>query len=413
MSSDFTTMKIGEIAEIVGGGTPSTKNLDYWNNDIPWITPADLTDYTNIYISKGKRNISQEGLKKSSAKLLPTNSVLFSSRAPIGYIAIASNPLSTNQGFRSLVCNEALVDNVFIYYNLKYNTRRIVQSSSGTTFREISGSALKNIEINIPSLQTQKKIGKILKSLDDKIEVNTSINSALEKLGETLFRHWFVDFEFPNENGEPYRSSGGAMKDSELGEIPKKWKIIELKVISKNIRKITEPNSLNYSRAYIGLEHLPRKSIALNNWGPSDEVSSNKYIFSKKDILFGKLRPYFHKVGVAPIEGICSTDILVIQPSCPEYFGYLLSQVSSEDFVNYTYATSTGTRMPRTNWESMGCYKILLPSKSILEKWNNIMNSIVSTHINNIMESRNLSSIRDILLPRLMSGKIRVPVEGM
>ena len=190
--SEWKEYKLGEIAEVIGGGTPDTSNAEYWNGDIPWLTPKDLTGYNGIFISKGERYITKKGLDNSSAKLLPPGTVLLSSRAPIGYVAIASNSICTNQGFKSIICNPQIVDNLFMYYWIKNNVEYLQSLGTGTTFAEISGSVVKSINVVIPSLDIQHRIASILTSLDDKIELLRRENATLETMAETLFRQWFV-----------------------------------------------------------------------------------------------------------------------------------------------------------------------------------------------------------------------------
>ncbi|EGO5163563.1 restriction endonuclease subunit S, partial [Enterococcus faecalis] len=216
--------KIEDLGKVISGGTPSTKNERYWGGDIAWITPKDLSKHNSMFIFKGERGITEEGLKNSSAYTVPTGTVLFSSRAPIGYVAIAGKNLTTNQGFKNIVVNDEN-DNLFIYYLLKNNIKFIESHANGSTFKEISAKVFKNLEFDVPNLDTQRKISKILSTLDSKIELNNQIISNLEELASTLFKRWFVDFEFPDENGNPYKSSGGKMVDSELGEIPEGWKV--------------------------------------------------------------------------------------------------------------------------------------------------------------------------------------------
>ena len=176
---EFIDVKISDLGEVVGGATPSTKNPANYDGNIAWITPKDLAVYNKVFISRGERNITNVGFKRCSTKMLPKNSVLFSSRAPIGYVAIAENELCTNQGFKSIIPNES-VDYKFLYYLLKYNKDYLVSKGSGSTFKEISGSVMKNIVLSIPKeLEIQEKIAKILYDIDRKIELNNNINNNL------------------------------------------------------------------------------------------------------------------------------------------------------------------------------------------------------------------------------------------
>ena len=169
---EWITCTLEELGEIVGGATPSTKNIDnYKNGNISWITPKDLSNYDERFITNGERNITNLGYSSCSTKLLPKNSILFSSRAPIGYVAIAKNNLCTNQGFKSIIPNKN-TDFLFLYYSLKYNTNTIINMGSGTTFKEISGKTMKSIVVKVPKdIKDQKKIASILSALDEKIEL--------------------------------------------------------------------------------------------------------------------------------------------------------------------------------------------------------------------------------------------------
>jgi type I restriction enzyme, S subunit len=137
---------IGKVTVVESGGTPSTKNSSYWGDEIPWITPRDLSSFKDVFIEKGERSISIEGLENSSAKLLPKNTILFSSRAPIGYVVIAQNEAATNQGFKNLICDEVNSHFKYFYYLMKYKADFIERLSSGSTFSEASGTLIKSIE---------------------------------------------------------------------------------------------------------------------------------------------------------------------------------------------------------------------------------------------------------------------------
>lgn len=178
--AEWIECKISDIGTVVGGATPSTKKPEnYENGTIAWITPKDLSTFTGRYIQRGERNITEMGLKSCSTQLLPKDTVLFSSRAPIGYVAIATNEVCTNQGFKSAVPNEN-TDPLFLYYLLKYNKDKIEGMGSGTTFKEVSGNTMKNIVVSVPTdKKVQKRISSMLGSIDDKIEENERINNNL------------------------------------------------------------------------------------------------------------------------------------------------------------------------------------------------------------------------------------------
>ena len=175
---EWKRCKISDIGTVIGGATPSTKKLEnYKNGSIAWITPKDLSSLNKRYIEHGARNITERGLNSCATHLLPANTVLFSSRAPIGYVAIAKNEVCTNQGFKNVVPNADTYP-LFLYYLLKYNKEKIENMGSGTTFKEISGNTMRNIDVIIPKkFEVQEKIADTLGNLDDKIEENERINN--------------------------------------------------------------------------------------------------------------------------------------------------------------------------------------------------------------------------------------------
>ena len=191
--AEWIECTLADIGEIVGGATPSTKREDYYGGAIPWITPKDLSTHTKRYIKSGERNITEQGLLSCSAQMLPKNAVLFSSRAPIGYIAIAENKVCTNQGFKSIIPNDK-VDYLFLFYLLKYYKDSIEAMGSGTTFKEVSGKTMRSVKVRIPSdIDSQRKIAAVLDSIDTKFETNAEINDNLQQQAQALFKEWFID----------------------------------------------------------------------------------------------------------------------------------------------------------------------------------------------------------------------------
>ena len=422
IGGEWRECRIGEIANIVGGSTPSTADPSNFNGEIPWLTPKDLSGPHERYVSRGERNLSRKGLESCSAQLLPTGTVLFTSRAPIGYVAIAKNPMATNQGFRNLIPKPGL-DSEFLYYWLRAHTQELQRHASGSTFQELTGSALAQIRICVPPLPEQRAIAHILGTLDDKIELNRRMSETLEQMARALFKAWFVDFEpvrakmegrwrrgesLPGLPTHLYDLFPDRLVDSELGEIPEGWGVGTLGDVADHIRRNVQPGQIEPQTPYIALEHMPRRCIALSDWGAAEGIESNKFEFRKGEILFGKLRPYFHKVGVAPVDGVCSTDIVVVAPKTPHWFAFVLYVVSSDEFVEYTNAGSTGTKMPRTSWVEMARYDIVLPPEAIAQAFTEMVRPEVDRIIAATHESRTLAALRDTLLPMLISGALRV-----
>ena len=413
--NEWPKVRIGEIAQIVGGSTPSTKDAKNFDGDVPWLTPKDLAGPHDRVVMRGSRNLSRTGLSNCSAKLVPPGTVCLSIRAPIGYVAIAGADISTNQGFRNLILKNDICSE-FIYYWLKANTEELERHAAGTTFRELSGSTLKGIHIPLPSFREQRAIAHVLATLDDKIELNRRMNETLEAMARALFKSWFVDFD-PVRAKMEGRDTGlpesiadlfpDRLADSECGEIPVGWKAGRLADIATAPRRNVDPAGLDDEIPYIGLEHMPRRSIALTAWERVGKVTSNKSVFEKGEVLFGKLRPYFHKVGVAPIDGVCSTDIVVIAPKSTEWSAFVLTCVSSVEFVSYTNQGATGTKMPRTNWPTMGDYRIRLPTAPVAGAFENAIRPGLERISANVHESHTLAGIRDTLLPKLVSGELR------
>lgn len=271
----------------------------------------------------------------------------------------------------------------------------------------------------------QNEIVELLDSIEATIELNRRMNEILEAIARVIFKSWFVDFdpvrakvggESPESicrrlglNPELLALFPDCFVDSELGEIPEGWQPGTLGEVAEHPRRGIQAAEMAANTPYIALEHMPRRCIALSDWGIADGIESNKFEFKKGEILFGKLRPYFHKVGVAPLDGICSTDIVVITPKSSEWFGFVLCHVSSDAFIEHTNASSTGTKMPRTNWTDMARYAVVLPPKSTAKALTDLIRPAIDRINVAIHETRTLAAVRDALLPKLLSGEMRVP----
>jgi type I restriction enzyme S subunit len=280
----------------------------------------------------------------------------------------------------------------------------------------ITGSDLSQLEIPIPPLSDQRSIVNILGALDDKIELNRQMNETLEAIARELFKSWFVDFDPVRAKAEG-RDPGlpkpiadlfpARFVDSELGEIPEDWVVGTFGDVAQQMRRGVQPDEIEPNTPYIALEHMPKRCIALSEWGVAEGLESNKFQFQANEILFGKLRPYFHKVGVAPIDGVCSTDIVVVAAKSEPWFGFVLQHISSDAFVEYTDASSTGTKMPRTSWQDMARYPAVIPPRAVAQTFTIRTRPVIARIVAGIHESRTLADLRDALLPKLISGEIR------
>lgn len=223
-------IKLTDVAEVVSGATPSTNHPEYYDGTVVWATPKDLSDQHTKYFTKGERNITEQGFKSCSASMIPAENILMSSRAPIGLLAINTVPCCTNQGFKSLILDHSKCDTDYMYYYLQYHIQEIEALAGGTTFKEVAKASLEKLEIELPSLDVQRTIGQVLSSLDSKILNNNAISSQLESLAKTIYDYWFLQFDFPDENGRPYKSSGGKMVWNEelKREIPEGWKVLKM-----------------------------------------------------------------------------------------------------------------------------------------------------------------------------------------
>jgi len=316
---------------------------------------------------------------------------------------------------------DGVSDNLFVYYMARHPIFRdfAIKRMEGTSGRQrVPAPALSKFKLNLPPLSEQRAIAHILGTLDDKIELNRKMNETLEAMARAIFQSWFVDFDPVKAKAEGRQPVGmdadtaalfpDSFQNSPLGPIPKGWETAYLGKVTDNPRRGVSPDQIEPDTPYIALQHMPKRCIALAEWGTADDLQSNKFEFRKGEILFGKLRPYFHKVGVAPLDGLCSTDIVVVTPRTEKWFGFVLAHVSSTAFVEYTNVGSTGTKMPRTSWGEMARYAVALPPETVAEAFTKQIRPTVGHIIASIHESRTLAEMRDTLLPKLLSGEVRV-----
>lgn len=391
---EWDILTIAEIAKVVNGGTPSTKDPDNFGGDILWITPKDLSNYSYRYIEKGERNITQRGLQNSSAKLLPKRTVLLTTRAPVGYVAIAANEVSTNQGLKGLIPKENILPE-FLYYLLKLNTKYLKAHSSGSTFGELNTKTLKSLKFTIPPFKEQQIITYFLSILDKKIELNHQMSKILEQISQAIFKSWFIDFE-PVQDGE--------FVESELGKIPKGWKVIQLEKIiefikGKKPKKVVQ-KQLN-SKYYL--------QILISTF----EGGFNGYASIENLIVSDILDPIMVMDGASSgrveigYKGIIGSTLAKIRLNS-EYATNVYLYCFLKQKENIINRNTTGTSIPHADKKLIKGFHIVLPPIDIMLQFSEIAENFFHKIIINRKENIILAKLRDLLLPQLLSGRLRI-----
>jgi type I restriction enzyme S subunit len=391
-------MKVEEFAEVVSGGTPRTDKPEFWNGDIAWITPKDLSNFKFRYIERGERNISREGLENSNAKLLPKGTVLLSSRAPVGYLAIAKNELSTNQGFQSLIPKENVISE-FLYYLLKNNVEYLKSQASGTTFGELSKSTLKKLTFPLPPLPEQKAIAEVLSSIDDKIELLHRQNKTLEEMAMTLFRQWFIE---PTKDGLPDGWEEVSLEDIfdiGIGRTPPRKESHWFSLNPKDIRWISVKDLGSIDTYIINTsEFLKEEAIKKFN---IPIIPDNTVILSFKLTV--------ERVGITIGEMVSNEAIAHFKPKPNSKISsnYLYLFLKTLDFSTFG---STSSIAEAINSKIIKEIKIQIPDDESILSFQSLIDPIFQKIRHNVFQIQTLEKLRDTLLPKLMSGEIRVKI---
>lgn len=388
---------LADLARLESGHTPSRRKPEYWDGgDIPWIGIRDATGNHGGVLTDTQQHVTQLGIDNSSARLLPAGTVCLSRTASVGYVVAMARPMATSQDFVNWICGPGLLPD-YLRYVLLAELDSYLAFASGTTHQTIYYPEVKAFHIKLPPIEEQRRIVHVLRSFDDLIENNRRRIEILEEMARLLYREWFVHFRFPGHEDVE-------LVDSELGPIPEGWKASEFSGLVTESKKSVAPTEIPPGSALVGLEHLPRRSTTLTEWDVADNVGSRRKIFASGDILFGKIRPYFHKVVNAPVAGYSSTDAIVFRPS--RYPERALCVASSDEFVAAAVATSNGTKMPRANTDLLLRYPIPEPPSSLAMEFEKRVESMSGLRGNLSQQNRVLRDARDLLLPRLVSGEL-------
>jgi len=310
-------VKLGDVAEIESGGTPSSTKSEYWNGgDIRWAT---LPDLENKYLFDTQRKITPLGLKNSSAKLLPINSVIFSSRATIGEVAITKVETSTNQGSKNFICDPKKVDYEFLYYLLKSKVEEINNLASGATYKEINKTVFSSVEVEIPNIPVQKQIAQTLAVYDDLIYNNNRRVQILEQLAQAIYIEWFVNFHFPDHEKVKMTDSG-----TDFGKIPQEWEVTKVGDIAEFM------NGYAFKPRHLGISGLPvikipelRSGILSKTPRNSGESIPKKYFIKNGDILFSWSATLLVNIWNSG-EGLLNQHLFKVTPKADYLYSFLI-----------------------------------------------------------------------------------------
>ena len=383
--------------------------------DIVPITNHNFTNIPTRYISA--RSLANHALQEGDIIIEKSGGSPTQSTGRVVYISKELLESKT-----SIVCSNFCVafrvkkewNAKYIYYFLCniYNTGAFFNfegKTSGLKNLQVE-AAFKAIPIKKIAIEEQTSIANTLSTIESKLAVNRQINDNLEAMAKQLYDYWFVQFDFPNDEGKPYKSSGGKMvwNDKLKREIPEGWEVCNLSDYLHVFTERVPASTVDENTKYAPIEVLPRKKMSFNECAPIENAVSGLCAFQKKNILLSNRRVYFHKVCIAAFNGITRDTVIVLKPLNTELLGYAYQLVNDDVFIEFATRHSYGSEQPVLSWESAKTYKVLKPNASLDTVYSKHVSSLIDCVIKNELEIATLTRQRDELLPLLMNGQVTV-----
>lgn len=388
-------------------------HVDCVNRTAPVVdepTPFKMIRTTNVrdgFIdTENVRYVTEPIYRKWTRRLVPKRGdVILTREAPLGGVGKVrtDDQIFLGQRLYHFRADPKKLDADFLLYALMADDLQgqIRGFGSGSTVEHMRLGDIPELQIYAPNVSEQRRIGAILSAYDELMENSQRRIRILEAMARAFYREWFVHFRFPGNEKLPRVASP-------LGDIPKGWEVKRLGEVAEDMRRNVPKGELEEPKPYVGLEHIPRRALALDAWETATELGSNKLEFKKGEVLFGKIRPYFHKVSVAPFDGLCSADTIVIRSRRPEHYAVVVACVSSDAFVAEASATANGAKMPRANWDVLEKFPVVIPKGKVAEIFSALFADIIAQQQTLIFQIQNLRRTRDLLLPRLLSGQVKL-----
>ena len=296
-----------------------------------------------------------------------------------------------------VLCNPVLLDKTFFFYYLKYYTPLWLSGTNGATMVHITKASMEKKKLYLPTLPQQQKIASILSAYDSQIEINQKRIKLLEQMAENLYKEWFVRFRFPGYETAEFEDG-----------LPKGWRCGKLKNIAQDSGKSEKKDNRDKYPAYVPIDCIGSHSMVLGSMDSIENAESSLVSFKKTDILFGAMRPYFHKVIMAPFSGLTRSTCFVISPKNESYRYFLYLLLFQKSSIDYATTICVGSTMPYTVWKDYSRMPIVIPTEDIVIRFAKVVKPIIDS-IESIYFCNNyLVKQRDLLLPRLMSGKLSI-----
>jgi len=403
--SKISKKKLGKIARFQQGLQVDV-DCQFFLKKENYVQFLRIVDYTNS--KETPRYIENN---KNSPSYVSQNDVVmirYGSQTA-GRVVIGKEGIIANNMFRIIPIVDG-IENRYLYYFLKNQAihNYLMNGQSSSTMPAITFDMMNDIDIYLPSIKDQQKIALVLYSLDSKIELNNKINTELEAMAKTLYNYWFVQFDFPDKNGKPYKTSGGKMIYSEelKKEIPEGWEVRQMnQLLKKNTEKFNL-NIKNHDLDTIDLSVMPSATMCLNEKSSSSSFDTNLFKLNKYDILFGGIRPYLLKAGFSPFDGLVTGTVHSFRVKDQNEYNFAIITMVHDSMFKFAVSNSKGTKMPVVGADDLLCYKVAY-NKDVIKKFNELISfkEIIS---HNIIENQKLSELRNWLLPMLMNGQVKV-----
>ncbi len=417
--------KLSDLLETItdyhaNGSYQTLKKKVFLQDQEDYALMVRTTNFENNDFSQSLKFINKDAYEfLNKSKVFPGD-ILMNKIATPGSVYLMPNldrPVSLAMNLFLLRINKQKANPVYVYIYLKLNERYVKSFAQGSVTQTITKKAVRDLIVELPKRELQDQIVQIYENFTRKIEINKKTNETLEKIAKTLFKSWFIDFD-PVKAKSENLSTGlsddisnffpDSFENSELGKIPSTWQIKRITDICEKINDKSHDKREWEEEKLIDLGRMPSNSVSLYSYGKGKELETSICNFQKYDFLFGSIRPYFYKAGIAPFNGVTNTSIFILRSKNKNLREFLYCLASSKSIFEKSVQFSKGTKMPIISWKDFSKFSFLVSDNKVIELFSKINAPIFEKILNNIHENASLEKLRNIILPKLISRQIRI-----